>query len=321
MSFFSLQDPDTECTNSPAATSKFRRKKPNYSDDSVLSNEVTDVTDYSNECDSFRAHLESRCANEMEGSPHKNSKRKDSVSSIERELALLNKEMETIHMECQEMCDKHTKDLGKNQLQREALTIKSPRIVPRMGTRLEYLKYVQLYDNPNSLDRRDTLPKQVSQQTKTACDKDASTTTSAYNTGESCRSTPLTLELNQASDEGDFKNSMLCLAPSNTNVSALSDTEKQTQTPCGQNEGSSDEYASIGPGLEASASLRKQNCMGESLQDLYMQYADVMYTNQANLQHTIAIQQKLFQQQIEQNPMRSRKNNGVSQQPPSSGAS
>lgn len=77
MSFFSLQDPDTECTNSPAATSKFRRKKPNYSDDSVLSNEVTDVTDYSNECDSFRAHLESRCANEMEGSPHKNSKRKE----------------------------------------------------------------------------------------------------------------------------------------------------------------------------------------------------------------------------------------------------
>uniref|UniRef100_K1PD99 PDZ domain-containing RING finger protein 3 n=1 Tax=Magallana gigas TaxID=29159 RepID=K1PD99_MAGGI len=73
----SEQDPDTECTNSPAATSKFRRKKPNYSDDSVLSNEVTDVTDYSNECDSFRAHLESRCANEMEGSPHKNSKRKE----------------------------------------------------------------------------------------------------------------------------------------------------------------------------------------------------------------------------------------------------
>lgn len=248
MSFFSLQDPDTECTNSPAATSKFRRKKPNYSDDSVLSNEVTDVTDYSNECDSFRAHLESRCANEMEGSPHKNSKRKDSVSSIERELALLNKEMETIHMECQEMCDKHTKDLGKNQLQRESLTIKSPRIVPRMGTRLEYLKYVQLYDNPNSLDRHNTLPKQVSQQTKSACDKDASTTTSAYNTGESCRSTPLTLELNQASDEGDFKNSMLCLAPSNTNVSALSDTEKQTQTPCGQNEGSSDEYAASGQG-------------------------------------------------------------------------
>lgn len=55
------------------------------------------------------------------------------MSSIERELALLNKEMETINMECQEMCDKHTKDLGKNQLQREALTIKSPRIVPRIG--------------------------------------------------------------------------------------------------------------------------------------------------------------------------------------------
>ena len=312
-SCFSLQDPDTECTNSPAATSKFRRKKPNYSDDSVLSNEVTDVTDYSNECDSFRAHLASRCVgNECEG------KRKDSISSIERELALLNREMETIHMECQEMCDKHTQDQSKHQLQREALQIKSPRIVPRMGTRLEYLKYVQLYDNPNSLDRRDTKPS--SQPAK--CDKDASTTTtSAYNTGESCRSTPLTLELNQGSDEGEFRNSMLCLAPSNTNVSTLSDTEKQTQTPCGQNNVSSDEYQSIDGDLNASATLRKQNCMGESLQDLYMQYADVMYTNQANLQHTIAIQQKLFQQQIEQNPMRSRKNNGISVPPPLSSAS
>ncbi|XP_062620869.1 E3 ubiquitin-protein ligase PDZRN3-B-like isoform X2 [Saccostrea cucullata] len=318
----SEQDPfDTECTNSPAATSKFRRKEQNYSDDSVLSNEVTDVTDYGNECDSFRAHIESRYVNNgMECSPQKGSVRKDSVSSIERELALLNKEMETIHMECQEMCDKHAKDMDKHQLQREALQIKSPRIVPRMGTRLEYLKYVQLYDNPNSLDRRDTLPKPASQQARTQCEKDASTTTSAYNTGESCRSTPLTLELNQGSEEGDFKNSMLCLAPSNANVSALSDTEKQTQTPCGQNGGSSDDYQSIAPDHE-SATLQKQNCMGESLQDLYMQYADVMYTNQANLEHTIAIQQKLFQQQIEQNPMRNRKNNGLPLQPSVSSAS
>lgn len=328
MCVFFLQDPfDTECTNSPAATSRFRRKDLNYSDDSVLSNEVTDhdtnVTDYGNECDSFRAHLESRCVNNnMESSPQKNSGRKDSVSSIERELALLNKEMETIHMECQEMCDKHTKDITtKQQHQREAVQIKSPRIVPRMGTRLEYLKYVQLYDNPNSWDRRDTLPKPTTQQPKSQCEKDASTTTSAYNTGESCRSTPLTLELNQGSDEGDFKNSMLCLAPSNTNVSALSDTEKQTQTPCGPNDGSSDDYQSIAADFKESSTLQKQNCMGESLQDLYMQYADVMYTNQANLQHTIAIQQKLFQQQIEQNPMRSRRNNGCSPQPPTSAAS
>lgn len=66
----------------------------------MLFNEVIDVTDYSNECDSFRVYLESRCVNEMEGSLYKNLKRKDSVSSIEREFAFLNKEMEIIYMEC-----------------------------------------------------------------------------------------------------------------------------------------------------------------------------------------------------------------------------
>lgn len=78
----------------------------------------------------------------MEGSLYKNLKRKDLVSSIEREFAFLNKEMEIIYMECQEMCDKYIKDLGKNQFQREVLIIKSLRIVFRMGIRLEYLKYV-----------------------------------------------------------------------------------------------------------------------------------------------------------------------------------
>lgn len=66
----------------------------------MLFNEVIDVTDYSNECDSFRVYLESRCVNEMEGSSYKNLKRKDLVSSIEREFAFLNKEMEIIYMEC-----------------------------------------------------------------------------------------------------------------------------------------------------------------------------------------------------------------------------
>lgn len=72
----------------------------NYSDDSVLLNEVIDVMDYSNECDSFWVYLESRCVNEMEGLLYKNLKRKDLVSSIEWEFVFLNKEMEIIYMEC-----------------------------------------------------------------------------------------------------------------------------------------------------------------------------------------------------------------------------
>jgi len=35
-----------------------------------------------------------------------------------------------------------------------------------------------------------------------------------------------------------------------------------------------------------------------SLQELYIRYVQVMYTNEANLQHTISVQQKLFEQQL-----------------------
>ena len=46
--------------------------------------------------------------------------------------------------------------------------------------------------------------------------------------------------------------------------------------------------------------LSQQTDNADSLQELYAQYADVMYTNRANLEHTIMVQQKLFQQQLMQ---------------------
>lgn len=118
---------------------------------------------------------------------------------------------------------------------------------------------------------------------KLVCDKDVFIIISVYNMGESCCSMLLILELNQVLDEGDFKNFMLCLVFFNIYVFVLSDIEKQIQILCGQNEGFSDEYVSIGLGFEVFVSFCKQNCMGEFFQDLYMQYVDVMYINQVNL--------------------------------------
>ena len=232
---------------------------------------------------------------------------------------MLNQEMEDIQLECQNIVEAHLKvDPSKEVLKPDQQ--RSPRIVPRMGTRLEYLKHVQSMD-PSEFWARRGLPNmnslKVGQPQVKGSEKEKDTsTTSAYNTGESCRSTPLTLELNQTSDEGDkgFKNSMLCLAPAlpNNNVPSSSDTEKQTQTPTKSRDYMSDDS---GHGYKAIVSktavhaeqdagkgnnLSQKVSMGESLQDLYMEYADVMYTNHANLEHTMAVQQKLFQQQLDQ---------------------
>ena len=357
-----------------------------YSNESVTSNDpdlggqhVQDIP--SEECDKFRHLLEYRCGvagqlqqgqlqqqqlqlqqqqllqEQGQGQEGAQMSRKDSESSLERELAQLNKEMEDIQVECQEIVESHllreqqrlfTKQLplfvqhdgagasnghggsgggggGGAGLKAGGDTQRSPRVVPRMGTRLDCIKHMQALEQFDlwSQQRRMALAAaaaaanshatpSLSSGTGTSSsrserDKDQSTT-SAYNTGgESCRSTPLTLELNVASDESEkgFKNSMLCLAPSAVPHSS-SDTEKQTQTPTGKARGSSSDDSgqgvrvAAGPGVAENLRAAGLSGQAESLQDLYMRSADIMYTNHANLQHTIAVQQKLFQQQLEQ---------------------
>lgn len=269
-----------------------------------MSHDITDqeinVNDISkDECDKFREVLVQRCdSRSSNNSPKKGSSRKNS-SSLEREIDVVNREMENIQIECQDLYNNHIgEDIGVNHIY-ETLPSRSPRVVPRMGTRLEYVKNVQLNNSGDAWNRSDNPVKKQQKAFSEA------STTSAYNTGESCRSTPLTLELNQLSDDSEkgFKNSMLCLASTTTTpLASTSDTEKQTQTPCQNKESSSEELnvLSVKNNNEKTNLLQEQKMMGESLQDLYMSYADVMYTNEANLQHTIAIQQKLFQQQMEQ---------------------
>lgn len=293
----------------------------------------------------------------------------------------------SLQVECQDLVDNHLREqqrlalLSYNESVIRGDTQRSPRIVPRMGTRLEYSKHPiesalarksipaglsspnssavngvvnagssninsitatsKNYNNSNGSavlasvsstmsSMRGVNSEFISNTNTTSssntstglCDKDKDfcSTTSAYNTGESCRSTPVTLELNPASDEQTehfgLSGSMLCLPTPSNGSSGLvtSDTEKQTQTPTKPRDYSSEDS---GNGLHKGSSsshtlkamsisenvktgLASQTQMGESLQDLYLHCADVMYTNRANLQHTIAVQQKLFQKQLEQ---------------------
>ena len=343
---------ENDCV-SPSSQPKFRpgcslgSGDLHFSNDSFTSNEAHDIDFATNEisaeeCDKFREVLENRCSSVDNSPKHHNAgqiPRKDSESSIEREIAILNKEVEDIQMECQNIVEAHMREQHRIRTH-VADPYRSPRMVPRMGTRLDYAKQaLSAQDNISDLYVRHESPLhsrvadlkhlEMKPNLNEDKDKDTSTTTSAYNTGDSCRSTPLTLELNQMSDEaGKAKhNSMLSLA-TNTSQKPHSDSEKHSQnaskTTTATKEWNSDGDShsqqqnnnNVKNGAEK-CELTKSQSSGsvsrmsqtqndplcnlerdESLTDLYAQYADVMYTNKANLEHTMMVQQKLFEQQM-----------------------
>ena len=372
---------ENECTT-PSSTSKFPgacklgSEELHFSNDSFTSNEAHDHDLHptneisAEECKKFREVLETRCSS-VENSPRRTTTngtngvnggdsggvnvengtelpRKDSQSSIEREIAMLNKEMEMIQLECQEIVEAHARErqristdtggggcgggsvgsvgscsgvgvVSANTAVGMAVRtepFRSPRMVPRMGTKMDYMKQVLAaqesgepvwvrHEHLSPLAKEALKLKGKRFPMEDVKDKDTSTT-SAYNTGDSCRSTPHTLELNAGGD-GIAKNSVLSLNPKPSH----SDSEKMTQTqsqtlPKKEWNSDGDAKKKLAKSTSSGSVNEKmsQTQIGlteermESLQDLYAQYADVMYTNRANLEHTIMVQQKLFQQQL-----------------------
>ncbi len=360
---------------SPACRARFcsglRTADIHFSNDSFTSNDMSQENSHANEiaaeeCSKFQEVLETRClaggggsggSSSNDSSPyHKQKKipRKDSQSSIEREILALNQEMEQIQLECQEIVEQHSREQIKVRSLSEAVKaepFRSPRMVPRMGTRLDYLKQLHAVqegqgepplwlrqehlartnpavsahsgmDIPSSsgVSTMDS-PSKRTPPCKGVHGKGETPTTSAYNTGDSCRSTPLTLELHQASDDSgrSHKNSTLSLvapSPLANGNSKSSDCEKgagaaqSSSSTSSTTQQQSKDWSSDGDGKLAKSNsstsvsrmsqTQDEENMPQSLQELYSQYADVMYTNHANLEHTIQVQQKLFEQQLMQ---------------------
>ena len=251
-----------------------------------MTNDISDE-----QYEKFQEVLETRCAGQTQIRCGVDALGEKQSHSLQWELAALNHEMEQIQLECREIVKaQHARGYAATgDVQGEALpSFRNTRMVPRMGTRLDYIRQIHsLQDQPSKL----------SPPVNTVfADKDAST--SAYNTGDSCWSTPLTLELHDTALESSSRgchSSMLSLP---IKPHSNSDPETMQRAALGEHCGAGLTKA----GSMNSVSRQSQTAQetDDSLQQLYTQYADVMYTNKANLQHTITLQQKLFEQQLAQ---------------------
>lgn len=224
----------------------------------------------------------------------------DSNSSLEREIAALKREMDHITLDCQEIIESRTDDQARCQAVAGISTrpdfFKSPRMVPKMGTRLDYMRQVRAlqegldpaWPTQSAMHLYEEIPESHFCDKVKGFQSDDRDHSPVKGTAQDLgipSSLNLTLEFHQrrwGKDESPLlpelplvmldtcsspeKSVSLSRSPSSHSVNRLSQTDDEG--------------------------------VASSLQQVYAQYADVMYTNSANLQHTIQVQQQLFQQQL-----------------------
>ncbi|XP_030314130.1 E3 ubiquitin-protein ligase PDZRN3 isoform X1 [Calypte anna] len=152
-----------------------------FSNESFISADCTDVDFLGipvDECERFRELLELKCqvksANPYSLYCHSMEMSKSDQESVDRELEMLNEELRNIELECLNIVRAHKMQQLKEQY-------REPWMLHNSGFR----------NYNTSIDVRRHELSDITELPEKS-DKDSS---SAYNTGESCRSTPLTLEI------------------------------------------------------------------------------------------------------------------------------
>ena len=253
----------------------------------------------------------------------------DGEISVAAEIAALSREMERIHLQYREIVNAHrlVDDGGDVVMPTSAtsgqaivggssspdLSFRSPaRSVPRMGTRVEPVSSATgggCCGSPRASRQPRATDGSSPRRTRTAASAErsrypsgSSPLTASVNCSGAKSSTHSDLERRQTgSAGGDGVTGSPCSTSSSTKTSAQHGQHHYPRR-SGQRAWNSDDgmaptnECEVRAGLGTSAALPPASAA--NLQTVYSQYADVMYTNAANLQHTIALQQNLFQQQL-----------------------
>lgn len=223
-------------------------------------------------------------------------------------MALLNQEMENIQLECESLVNRHLQEQQRLRCQLEHVYVNLADL--RTSSRFPD------QESKLSVDKKESVERWV--KSMVLDDKKTDESSSAYNTGDSRRSTPLTLELSPLPCEernNEFHGSMISLISpkmedkstqlNESDVASIfscdscrkccralfqyeETSQKESTKPKKNNEDVRDE------------SSRKRKCA-----TVYP--CTTMYTNQDNLQHTIWLQQQLFRQALVQQQTKQKK--------------
>lgn len=238
------------------------------------------------------------------------------ADDLESQIAVLNEELRLIRIQYQDFVA--SRGMEQQRLPVEPSdAIRSPRMVPRMGTRRD------------PIQSRQPAPHSVAELPGEAAAAQCAAATGHHEGGtaqalldrlsrrhvhESVDRKPPTKRIDQrraasADDTNSSRGVLTSLAEKPEEFNALhrltskpSHSDREQQITVGQADGAQKEWSSDGDGcMGAAAAVHPATAVQQktpaSLQALYNQYVEVMYTNKANLQHTIMVQQNLFHQQ------------------------
>lgn len=212
--------------------------------------------------------------------------RSESEGSLARELAHLHREMQNIQLECDRLVERYAKQEQRVRLQVEKAN--------QWMSNLDGVQYGAGAD----------IKPMPSQKPPAVVQRPREETSSAYNTGDSCRSTPLHNNINyytrfKIANDGIAKETTPPKAPPPPPQSLLKKSPVVTfspQLPVRKSPYETNSYLRVKKSEKASGTSPPAMRQPPQQQPFPFTVGDIMYTDANNLQYTMQLQQRLLRQ-------------------------